>query len=168
MAKVAELSRAAAPCGEEAVRRALQPLVLIYGVGDAARSPAFWGPYLSALRDVPSQCLAAAVEAYTSAPDSAFFPKPGPLKALADRKAEAIRRAASRAYRAARTPPQRERREPTPEERAEVLRMAAEVSAALTKPPSARPQLPPIQAKVDETGVSAELRRIVAEQRGRS
>src|SRR5688572_10740721 len=74
------LAQKAAPAGDEAVRRALQPLVLVYGIGEAARVPAFWAPY-RVLASVPAEALARGIEDYTASADSHFFPKPGPLKA---------------------------------------------------------------------------------------
>jgi hypothetical protein len=89
------------PCGDEAVKRAMQPLVLVFGVSDSARTSAFWKVYLQALRDLPVAALEQAVQDYASSPESLFFPKPGQLKALALKRAEPIYQAASRAKSAA-------------------------------------------------------------------
>lgn len=101
------LAQLAAGCGPEAVRMALQPLVLVYGIGEATKSPAFWGVYFRNLADLPSEALAKGVEEYASLPDSHFFPKPGPLRALAMKHAEPIFKAATRAKRAADSLPRR-------------------------------------------------------------
>src|SRR6185503_10867246 len=97
------LTLRAAGAGEHAVRQALQPLVLVFGVGEAARSPAFWQAY-RVLAGVPPEALRQGIEDYLAASDSTFFPKPGPLKALCDKHAEPIYKAAARANRAAALP----------------------------------------------------------------
>lgn len=108
---------AATGCGEEAVKRSLQPLVLVFGVGEAARSAAFWRVYIKALSDVPLEALIGAVEEYPRLADAEFFPKPGPLRALALKHAEPIYQAASRARRAANLKPARPIERGTPEQR---------------------------------------------------
>lgn len=103
-ALIPALAEVAKPCGPEAVRKALQPLVLIYGVGEAAKVPAFWKIYVDQLSSVPAEALEQAVHDYISAPNSEWFPKPGPLKALATKRAEPILKALSRAKRVAALP----------------------------------------------------------------
>ncbi|MDB5438483.1 MAG: hypothetical protein JWM33_910, partial [Caulobacteraceae bacterium] len=83
----------------QAVRAALSPLVLVYGVGEAARSAAFWGVYVETLSGLPAEALRAAAADYAAGAGAEFFPKPGPLKALALKHAEPLRRAAARAAR---------------------------------------------------------------------
>ena len=100
-ALIPALAAVAAPCGPQSVRAALQPLVLIYGVGEAAKSAAFWKVYIDALAGLPAEALAQAVIDYAAQPDAEWFPKPGPLKALASKRAEKIWKAYSRAKRAA-------------------------------------------------------------------
>lgn len=159
----------AEPAGDDAVRRALQPLVLVYGVGEAARVPAFWQPY-RILANLPPTALAAGIEDYTASPDSQFFPKPGPLKALCDRHAEPILRAASRASRAAHLEPPKQRPEPTAEEKAAVSKMLAEAVAAMTdKAALQRPNpvdLPSTAGKPDAGGLTPEMRELLGRQRG--
>jgi hypothetical protein len=87
--------------GDEGVGRALQPLVVVFGVGDAATTKAFWRVYYEALRDIPAEALGAAVRDYTLQADAQWFPKPGPLRALALKHAEPLYKAAYRAKRAA-------------------------------------------------------------------
>lgn len=95
----------AAPCGSDAVRALLQPLVLVYGVGEAARSAAFWKVYREQLASFPYEALEQAVTDYAGQPGAEFFPKPGPLKALATARAVPILKALSRAKRAANSQP---------------------------------------------------------------
>jgi hypothetical protein len=114
-AVAAEVQRLAQPCGEEAVRLALQPLVLLYGVGQAGKAPAFWRIYAQQLAGFPADALRAAVEAYPGCEAcDGFFPKPHVLKRMAEAHAQPIRRAANRCRLALRTepPPRRPRMAP--------------------------------------------------------
>jgi hypothetical protein len=152
----------ASAAGEATVRLALQPLVLVYGVGEAARSPAFWQAY-RILADLPVEALRLGVEDYPAQPDSQFFPKPGPLKALCDKHAEPIYRAAFRASKAASLEPPKARREPTEAERAQVRAMLSEFTAKVAEkaPARLRPVLPSISGKTDETGITPEMRALM-------
>jgi hypothetical protein len=100
-ALVPRLRAVARPCGGQAVRTALQELVLVFGVGEAAHSSAFWRPYASQLSGFPAQALEQAIDEYVGLASSEFFPKPGPLKALVMKHAAPILKALSRAIRAA-------------------------------------------------------------------
>lgn len=130
------LAQATRGCGEEQVRLALQPLILVYGVGEAARSPAFWRVYFKQLADLPAEALARGVDAYAGEADSHFFPKPGPLKALAERFAVPIRKAAYRTKRAVEIGPRRHPVERTPEE-IEAVRSMARGFRIVPKDPAA-------------------------------
>ncbi len=94
----------AQPCGRRAVIEALTPLVTVYGI--AERSDAewrtFWGLYATALEGLPGEALRSGVADYVAGSDSEFFPKPGPLKALCDKRAAPILTALGRARRALR------------------------------------------------------------------
>lgn len=160
---LAELSAAA---GESAVMRALQPLVLVYGVGEAAKSPAFWDAY-KVLSGLPEEALQRGIEEYLSLSDSQFFPKPGPLKALCDKHAAPLYKAAYRASKAASLPAPRTR-VVSDEERAAVRSMLADFQqkVAAKSPERAKPKLPSIAGKPDETGITAEMRAGLARQRG--
>lgn len=158
------LAELAASAGEAAVREALKPLVLVYGVGEAARSPAFWQAY-KVLSGLPVDALRRGIEEYLGLADSQFFPKPGPLKALCDKHAEPIYRACYRASKAASLPAPVNRGPPSPEQQAAVQRMAAEVGEILRKPkdqtwPKRRVEpMPSIAGKTDETGITPEMRK---------
>lgn len=162
------LALLATPCGGRAVRHALQRLILVYGAAEAARAPAFWEAYVNALRGLPDDALQAAIDEYVALPTSEFFPKPGPLKALGDKHAEAIRRAAARANTAARTQPERPF-EASPEEREAVRSMMADFRAKMAEKAALGPQ-PPVapstQGLTDEKGITSELRRVMAERDG--
>lgn len=171
LAVLPKLMARAAPSGDERVRNALQPLILVYGASEATRSPAFWQAYYRALAPLPVEALARGVEDYLAAPDSEFFPKPGPLRALCDKHAEPIFKAASRAKRALELP--KYNRTPiTPEERAKVLQMAREAgeklsltaASAFPKPPGG--ELPNTAGKPDEGGITPQMRALMARQQG--
>lgn len=161
-----KLAIRAAGAGEASVRHALQPLVLVYGVAEAARSPAFWQPY-KVLATLPVEALRLGIQDYTSAADSEFFPKPGPLKALCEAHAAPIRKAAFRASRAIAMPPPK-RLQPTDEERAAVHRMAAGLADSLKMaaksawPKPKGGEFGSIAGKTDERGVTPEMRKLMA------
>jgi hypothetical protein len=105
LAVLPQLEAAAAGCGAKAVIAELAPLVSLYGVPDKSEGEwkAFWGFYTAALADVPLAALKAAVQDYVKDGKSEFFPKPGPLLALADGRAAPLRMAYSRAKRLCRS-----------------------------------------------------------------
>jgi hypothetical protein len=117
---VAFLRAHVAPCGKEHVARTLAPLATVFGVGQRGETQAFWRVYYDALADVPAESLAAAVAAYAKRPDAEFFPKPGPLRALALKHAAPLYKAAYRAKRAADARPVRPVDPQTAEERREL------------------------------------------------
>lgn len=167
------LAQRSAAAGEHAVMAALRPLVLVYGVGEAAKAPAFWEAY-KVLSGVPAEALAAGVREYLAAPDSEFFPKPGPLKALCDKQAEPLFKAAYRASRAASLPAPK--RKPTEAERMEVHRMAEQVAEVLktVKPKTIpgrdepAPAGPYIGGEPDERGITKEMREAMARRSERA
>ena len=103
LAALPKLEQHAEPCGAKAVVALLTPLVTLYGVADRSESEwkAFWGFYIKALSDLPFEALRSGVEEYVGRGDSEFFPKPGPLKALALKQAEPLLMALGRARKAA-------------------------------------------------------------------
>lgn len=163
------LAARASGAGPAGVRAALAPLVLVYGVGEAAKQPAFWDAY-DVLAGLPHEALDAGVKDYLAAPDSQFFPKPGPLKAMCDKHAEPIFKAAYRISRAASIEAPK-RRIVSEQERAAVHRMAAEVAERLKDagarawPKRASPEdLPSIAGKADETGITPQMRELMAKR----
>lgn len=96
------LQGAAQPAEPKVIVRELAKMVPIFGVADrsSAEWATFWRFYLDVLADVPPAALKAACTEYVAAPDSNFFPRPGPLKAICDRHAADIRTAARLAERA--------------------------------------------------------------------
>lgn len=97
-----QIESAMEPCGGHAVVEALAPLLALYGVPRKtdAEAKAFWGFYIEALADLPREALRDAVRDYVADARSEWFPKPGPLKALADRRTIPLRMAYSRARKA--------------------------------------------------------------------
>ena len=97
-----QIETALEPCGGQAVVEALAPLLALYGVSRKtdAEAKAFWGFYIEALADLPREALRDAVRDYVADARSEWFPKPGPLKALADRRTIPLRMAYSRARKA--------------------------------------------------------------------
>lgn len=100
-ASVAVLAAFAEPCGEQAVRAALQPLILIYGQSEAAKTGAYWRVYFQQLAGFPIEALRQACDDYVGGESAEFFPKPGPLKALAAKRAIPIYKARDRVKRVA-------------------------------------------------------------------
>jgi hypothetical protein len=127
------LEKLAEPCGAGFVKSALQSLVLVFGVAEGARSAAFWNVYIETLDGVPREALDAAIREYAALPDSQFFPKPGPLKALAVKHGEKLRCAAHRAARLSTMTPI----DPTPKEDAATRKaQVAEILAGLGMRPN--------------------------------
>lgn len=117
-------------CGGKTVSALLGKLFAIYPQPDRsdAEWAAFWLAYQEDLGDLPAEALEAAIKDYRQGEKSEFFPKPGPLRALALKRAEPILKAAFRAKRCAESLP---RHEPTEETLNERLAMAAKVRAAM-------------------------------------
>lgn len=157
------LAQLACASGESAVQSALKPLVLVYGVGEAARSPVFWQAY-KILAGLPYEALLRGVEDYLAQPDSQFFPKPGPLKALCDARAEPIYKAAFRASKAASLEAPKSRTPPTEAEKAQVARMLADYRSRMEQamPKRLRPDMPSIAGKPDAGGLTPQMRELMA------
>lgn len=120
----------AAPCGLHAATQALAALFPVYPPPDRSVEEwaAFWKAYHEDLADLPLEALQAAVKDYRQGEKSEFFPKPGPLRALALKRAEPILKAAYRAKRCAESLPRKPLANETMSER---MGMAAKVREAL-------------------------------------
>jgi hypothetical protein len=152
-----ELRRLAAPCGGDAVKDALKALVLVYGLGEQAKSPAFWQIYVKALEDLPGEAVREACEDYARQPDSQFFPKPGPLRDLAMKRAAVVLRMAGRATQAASMCARPVYVPPGPAEKARVRAMLGDYLAATKRVPDEK-AIRPNHGKTDERGLTAEMR----------
>lgn len=154
------------PSGGELVARTLAPLVLVFGLGDQAASPQFWRVYSDALADLPRIALERAVSEYQRT--GKFFPKPAEIRELAEPHALAFKQAAYRARKACEPDPEpMPERERIPPEQFKAL-MADFVARMEEKDIFARTrnrQVRPPCARVDETGISQEMRAKLAEQR---
>ena len=154
------------PCGGDTVARALAPLVLVFGLGDQATSPQFWKVYADALGDLPRIALDRAAAEWPKI--GKFFPKPAEIRELALKHALPLRQAAYRAKKA--LEPVEDKSVPESE------RIPPEAFAALMadfkrqmeeRDPLLKHRMQPPRtpcAKVDETGVSAEMRAKLAER----
>lgn len=152
------------PAGERVVMGALVPLVIVFGKGQEAESPAFWRVYTDALSDLPRIALDRAVKEYQKL--GKFFPKPAEIRELATPHANAFRQAAFRTKAALEKP-----EPPMPE----AERMAPEVFNAIMSDfvktmegkdviqrTKNRMMRPTPSARVDETGVSEEMRQLLS------
>lgn len=153
------------PSGDQVVIGALAPLVVVFGKGAEAESPAFWMVYTEALGDLPRIALDRAVKEYQRV--GRFFPKPAEIRDLARPHEEALRQALFRA-RAATAPvePKPELVRVPPEKLAEIMsdftkKMEGKDVLERTRKRAVRPS--PC-AKVDETGMSAEARALLERQ----
>ena len=131
---------------------------------------AWWADYQAVLADLPMEALETAMVSYVAGPDADFLPKPGRLRELAQtvptKSAMLCHRAGiALSYRdePPRTWAEPEPSGPTEADKAAIKRMAAEVRAALTKPP-AFGGYEWRQAKTDEHGLTAEMRKALARQ----
>lgn len=136
----------------------------------------WWADYLETLKAIPAPAIEAGMAAYVRLPDSEFFPKPGRIAALAAEQpndaakaystaAWAIQAACPRVWVPApvKTPAEIEAEEARHAELAIVIqRMAKETVAALKTAERPRPAFRAPQAKTDETGISAEMRALIA------
>lgn len=165
-----QLELLAEPSGAGLVKRSLAPMVLVYGLGAQAEAPAFWQVYEQVLADLPRMALERAVADYQRT--GKFFPKPAEIRELAEPHATALRMAAHRAKKAAtweapKVIPEADR---IPQEKYRALmddtlgKLAGMDMLARTR---ARRVQPP-QAKVDETGISAEARAMLKRQEARA
>lgn len=124
----------------------------------------WWGDYMETLAEVPLASLEAAMRAYVALPDSEFMPKPGRLREMAFltpcRSLQRYQRA-KRAMQIAAEPqePIKPRVDP-----AEVKTMLAEFEAK-TSAGAKIPELPSIAGKVDEGGITPEMRALIARRK---
>lgn len=153
----------------------------------------WWAGYTEALEGLARPALEAAMSAYVKLPDSEFFPKPGRIRELARtapnpaelafwKATNAVRQADSdtQVLAAGGTlygepiPKAEFRKPPAPSveereaKRAEFKKMVNETLAALTPEKPRRPTFHPPQGKVDETGITPEMRELIRRRSGES
>lgn len=90
------------PCGGQAVIEALAPMLSLFNVPrkTEAEAATFWRFYIEALESLPAEAVRAGVTDYVSDAKAEWFPKPGPLKALCEKRAESLRIAVGRTRKA--------------------------------------------------------------------
>ncbi len=93
-----------APCGDVFVVTELTKWSLVFDPGVRGEVPAFWTPYKRALADLPQSSILGAMADWEKQPDAEFLPKPGPLRALALKRAGPLYCAIGRARRAIKSP----------------------------------------------------------------
>lgn len=167
------------PSGPEGVRHVVGRRFALYPQSERSDSEwaAWWSDYVAILGDVPLETLEAAMLAWCrTAAD--FLPKPGQLLELTrDRHGESALaayriRAAKRWSPPVSKPVYIEGTERDLEsEAARRKAMAGEIKAiaksfSMAVPEKPKPQWPGKPAPVDETGISAEMRELLAKQRG--
>jgi hypothetical protein len=140
----------------------------------------WWSDYTDALEGIPAPAIDAGMAAYVSLPDSEFFPKPGKLAALAKSTPNEAALALRRARAAVENADHQERIEkywvaPEPEpvrrpltkeeierDQAAVRELARNLASVLKAPESQRAKPRPNYGKTDDTGITPELRKIMA------
>ena len=161
---------AKAPAGDEGVKAVIGRRFVLYPQPQRSEGEwvAWWGEYYNLLSDLPLSSVEAAMRAYTARPDSEFLPKPGKLRELA---LATPTRALKRLHRADMALTYRpEPKAPTPEEMAQREAMAADVKRLMGEtvaklagaPDPAKPKVRANFARVDETGISAGMRDLMA------
>lgn len=96
------MERAMEPCGGQVVIEALAPMLALFNVPrkTEAEAATFWGFYIDALGSLPAEAVRAGVADFVADPKAEWFPKPGPLKALCEKRAEKLRIALGRTRKA--------------------------------------------------------------------
>lgn len=175
------------PAGPEGVRAIIGRRLVTFPQGELSDGEwaAWWSDYTETLSDLPAQSLEAGMRAWIARPDARFMPKPGELRELAvnaqtpdARVAHILSRAAAIGYVSAhagaaldvprlRTMPAAPKAA-TADDRARVRAMADSAihelaeTAAKVMP---KPRDIATHGKVDETGITAEMRAVLAQQR---
>jgi hypothetical protein len=155
-----------AKAGEDGVRAVIGRRLATYP--QPARSEgewdAWWADYFDVLADVGLASLEAAMRAYVALPDSEFMPKPGRLRELAF---TAPCRSLQRFNRASRAIALADERLPDytppnpPADPAAVKQWLEDYRAGRTSAKD-QSQLPSIAGKPDETGITPQMREVLA------
>lgn len=167
-------AQAKAPAGDEGVGRVVGKRLALFGVNlTPEASAAWWSDYLDCLADLPEAALEAGMRAHIRS-GAAFMPKPGELRNLALTTVNPAVKAFERARAALEWQPPKTydptpvsitprvmRQEPPPEDKQRVRQMFADFAAHIEtrKKPVESPFK--CKAKVDETGITPELRAVM-------
>lgn len=127
---------------------------------------AWWADYIDVLEDVSLAALEAGMRAYVRLPDSEFMPKPGKLRELAF---SAPCRSLTRVHRA--TLAIRKAEEPVgmiapPKADPQAVKKLLADFQAGSAAKTTKAELPYIGGVADETGITPQMREILARQRG--
>jgi hypothetical protein len=169
------LREATDKAGDEGVKAVIGRRFVLYPQPQRSEGEwvAWWGEYYTLLSDLPLASLEAAMRAWTARPDSEFLPKPGKVRELAlstpTRALKRLQRAdmvlTYRPEPKALTP---EQLEASDKMREDVAKLLADTISKLGGGPDAeRPKVRPNFAQVDETGISAGMRKLLAERAAR-
>lgn len=154
---------ASAPAGTEGVKAVIGRRTALYPptYRDEAEAAAWWLDYYDVLADLSLASLEAGMRAYVAQPDSEFMPKPGRLRELAFsapcRSLTRVHRA-TLAIRRAETPAE----DPKPRADPAEVKALMEEFTAKTSAGAKIPALPSIAGKVDEGGITSEMRALIA------
>lgn len=157
--------------GEQGVREIIGRRFALYPQPDRsdAEWAAWWSDYYDVLADAPYASLEAAMAEYVKRPDSEFLPKPGKLLEMARQTPNRAAMAYGRARRAVGEAEAKEaRREPSEQEKAAVGKLLSDFFAQMDgrKVERVIAPLPATHGKPDETGITPQLRALIARQRG--
>lgn len=161
---------ATAKAGEEGVKAVIGRRLATYPQPSRTEGEwnAWWADYFDVLSDVALASLEAGMRAYVADPNSEFMPKPGKLRELAF---TAPCRSLQRYYRAKRAvqiadePPAIEGPRVGADE---VKAILADFKAKTVPADTRKPLLPSIAGKPDETGITPEMRAVLARQWGQT
>lgn len=135
---------------------------------------AWWDAYVSALCDQPPSAIEAGMAAYVKAHDSEFFPKPGRIRELARTTPNPLAVACEWLRRNVETERQRAlhgsaltspEAKSEPVSRESIREMLSGFHKAMDEHrPAPKPALPPTPVKVDEAGLSPQMRALMNRQ----
>lgn len=156
---------AEAKAGPDGVRRVISKRITTFPQPQRTEAEwaDWWGDYMDTLSDVTLASLEAAMRAYVAMPDSEFMPKPGRLRELAFltpcRSLQRYQRAKRALQLANEPPPMIEAPRAKPEE---VKAMLSEFEAKSASGGMNKFELPSIAGKVDERGITPQMRELMA------
>lgn len=155
---------ATAKAGEDGVRRVIAKRFETYPQPQRSDEgwAGWWADYFDALSHVSLASLEAAMRAYVARPDSEFMPKPGKLLELST---TTPCRSLQRYYRAKRAIQLSEEVAQVAAPRVDprdVKEMLKEFEAKSVGSVKAKPELPNTAGKVDEGGITAQMRALIA------
>lgn len=157
------------PAGPSGVRRVLAPALVLFRLDmSEGEWGVWWKTYIELLEDLPETALEAGLKAHLRSPDAEFMPKPGKLRELALTTANTAAQMLERARGALRRAHIAEEHRGPPVSREQVDRMLAgyrqNVAERKAMEAALRPQPPNTAGRPDETGITPELRAVMAQR----